>query len=169
MRVRLKQIFLISPTLIAILVLIWLLFIYRSSTECTYIFYTLMSLSNLTRLHDSRDFTTASLELNSLLAICFSLLCVCWQSFNMNFANWDFFNSGSSGMIVVGRKTTKLDQTISEREKTKTTLVYYHRLLNTKHCSQERITNPQKHCRVKPKWFLDLWTYFEHAHVDEFC
>ena len=36
------------------------------------------------------------------------------------------------------------------------------------HCSQERITNPQKHCRVKPKWFLDLWTYFEHAHIDEF-
>ena len=111
MRVGLGQIFLISPILIAILVLIWLLFIYRSSTECTYSFYTLMSLSNLTRLHDSRDFTTASLELNSLLAICFSLLCVCWQSFNMNFANWDFFNSGSSGMIAVGRKTTKLDQT----------------------------------------------------------
>ena len=37
------------------------------------------------------------------------------------------------------------------------------------HCSQELITNLQKHCRLKPKWFLDLWTYFEHAHVDEFC
>ena len=40
--------------------------------------------------------------------------------------------------------------------------------LKTVHCSQERITNPQKHCHVKPKWFLDLWTYFEHDHVDEF-
>ena len=37
------------------------------------------------------------------------------------------------------------------------------------HCSQERITNPQKHCRIKSKWFLDLWTYFENAHVDEIC
>ena len=37
------------------------------------------------------------------------------------------------------------------------------------HCSQEQITNPKKHCRVKPKWFLDLWKYFECAHIDEFC
>ena len=35
------------------------------------------------------------------------------------------------------------------------------------HCFQERITNPQKLCQVKPKWFLDLWTYFEHAHIEE--
>ena len=47
--------------------------------------------------------------------------------------------------------------------------LFWIKLSTLSHCSQERITNPQKHCRVKPMWFLDLRTYFEHANVNKIC
>ena len=51
-------------------------------------------------------------------------------------------------------------------------MLYMYRDLTTmqaEHCLQERTTNYQKHCRVKPNLFFDLLISFEHAHMFKTC
>ena len=83
-----------------------------------------------------------------------SLVAFLWD-FHTNFLGWFFLAvatmvSWEYGEIPCGVSKCRCFETV----------------LST-HCSQEQITNPQKHCRIKPKWFLDLLTYFQHAYVNE--